>query len=152
MTPKAVQSALEAALSAEFPTAKIAWPGVPFDPEVDARDTGGFPVPWMRPATRFAETYPGEKGESGVVRREGIFIVQVFAPDWAKASATPPKYTLGHGPITTLAGQVEAAFQKQDFSGVHCTECYVGAVTEDWSGGAWWQCNVTVPWWAWINE
>lgn len=131
MTPQQVTAALEAQLLALFPATPIAWPGTDYEP------TGG--TAWMRAVNRSGQAFAAEMGTQALSRRTGAFIVQCFAPDGG-----------GAGEARTMAAGVEAGFRRDGIGGVECGEAYTEDLGSD--GRGWYQCNVIVPWWAWIGE
>lgn len=133
MTVNEVRAALDGHLATAVSTVPTAWPGIPLTPPENAA--------WMRPAFRPGQAFEGEIGREGLSRRTGVYIVQVFTPKG-----------VGSGAALVLAGQIETAFRRKDVGGVECGEAYAGDVVEDAANGPWLQCNVTVPWWAWIGE
>lgn len=142
MTPLQVHTALRNALAAAFPAMPTAWPNEAFEPAKDAVDDSGNAVPWMRPTFKPGLSFTGELGLEGVDKRVGAYLIQVFTPD-----------NCGAGDCLDLAGQVETAFRRKSIGGVECDPApYSGDAKEDAGGGPWFQCNVTVPWWAWIGE
>ena len=133
MTPNEVRAALEGHLATAVSTVPVAQVGMAFTPPANA--------PWMRPAFLPGQAFEAEIGREGLSRRTGVYIVQVFTPKG-----------VGSGAALVLAGQIETAFRRKDVGGVECGEAYAGDVVEDAANGPWLQCNVTVPWWAWIGE
>jgi hypothetical protein len=141
MTPNEVRAALDGHLKTSCSTTPIAWVNLPFDPPKDAVDGSGNPVPWLRATFKPGQAVPDEMGEQGQGHRSGVYILQVFGPEGE-----------GPGAVLDLSGQLEALFRRKTLSGVECGEPYSTDPKEDAGGGPWFQCNVIVPWWAWVGE
>lgn len=109
------------------PTVKIAWDGVPFDPETDV-PTGAS---WVR-----ISVLPGDRrritvGQTARRRRIGLISVQTFAP-------------AGDGLLdaSDVSDDVEAVFDRATITGLR-----LGAPRTERVGqvGAWYQLNTFVP-------
>lgn len=138
MTPENVRAALFQELAAKWvegdpPAAKsdIAWPNRAYEPGEDA---------WIRPLIRFGRTIEEEKGEDGLSRREGLFVVNIYAP-------------LGTGTarVFGLAADVEDIFRRKKVGGVILGE------TETWELGPdedteLYRVQVRIRFWTWVGE
>lgn len=134
MTPQEIQAALETRLAATLPTTPTAWPNIAFDPAVDAVDSEGNKILWIKPTNKpgTSEIADFQEGE-----QPGIYIIQIFAPEGE-----------GEGDANTTAGTIITAFRRQTLSGVECLEPYYNDIGPD--GYGWYQINVIIRWFVWV--
>lgn len=95
---------------------------------------------WARAVSKLGRPMTLEKGENALGRRPGVFLVQLFLfPDEDIALAE------------SLCAKVEEVFRLRSIGGVHCEEPYTEDIGRD-KEDAWYQFNVTIPFWTWVGE
>lgn len=109
-----------------------------FDPKTG--NGGKESIRWCRPTVKLGNPITLEKGENALGTRPGVFIVQLFT--------TPGS---GVTELEKICETVEKAFRLEVLDGVHCEEPATISVGAD-PGDAWFQCNVTIPFWTWVGE
>ena len=96
---------------------------------------------WARATTRLGTVETLEKGGTEALGlRNGVFIVQLFMlPDRDTAVCEH------------MCNDIEHGFRLASFDCLHCGEPYTEEVGLD-QDDAWYQFNVTVPFWTWVGE
>lgn len=95
---------------------------------------------WARAVCKLGRPMTLEKGENALGSRPGVFIIQLFlipGEDIALAES--------------LCAGIEKVFRLRSLEGVHCGEPYTEDIGQD-KEEAWYQFNVTVPFWTWVGE
>jgi hypothetical protein len=96
---------------------------------------------WARVHVQLGKTDTLELGvDEPLGTRGGFLIIQVFIL---------PNTDVGTG--ERICSLLESGFRYKYFGGAHCEEPYTEEVGLD-SDGAWYQFNVTVPFWAWVGK
>lgn len=95
---------------------------------------------WSRAVCKLGRPMTLEKGEKALGSRPGVFIIQLFllpGEDIALAE--------------NICAEIEEVFRLRSLDGVHCGEPCTEDVGYD-KEEAWYQFNVTVPFWTWVGE
>jgi hypothetical protein len=125
---------LDGFLSRAFPGSVIAFPGEVFDP---GKQSGIWLRPTFKPAGAMQDY---ELGQNGYSRRDGLYLVDIFAPE---------KLGKSRADALNLAALIEAAFRRK------CAECvnFGDPYTDDKGVDSYnnYFVRVTVPWWCWAQ-
>ena len=115
-------------LTTLLPGVPIAYQGVTFDPpDIDL---------WVRPVCKTGDMEDAEKGCDGYSRRNGLYIVDIFAPAPKKTKDAWEK-----------AVAIECGFRRQCVNGVQIEDPYTENLGIDPYNK--FHVRVIAPWWCW---
>lgn len=138
--PHEIRKALERRLFDVLKPAgvRMAEQNTKFDPKKENGGSAG--IKWCRPTVKLGKPLTLEKGEDALGTRPGVFLVQLFT--------TPDS---GVTDLEKICENIEKTFRLKVFDDVHCEEPATVSVGAD-PGDAWFQMNVTIPFWTWVGE
>lgn len=106
----------------------VAWEGV--QAEVPAKAL------WVRPTFLPGSVLDGEKGKDGYARRDGLYYVEIIAPEPVPVHEA-----------WDLAVIVEKAFRREQVECVNLEDPYTSSLGVDKYNA--FRVRVTIPWWCW---
>lgn len=99
---------------------------------------------WVRPTLKTGESTGAEKGEYGLSRRAGVFLIDIYVPP--SDSGNPPVLQDAY----EFADKVERAFRREEIGGITTEDPTTANMGVNNAGAC--QVRVTVPFWCWAGK